>query len=58
MLERMRNEIQLMTSRDIYSPKMFRFNQPTIEYTEANQTAMATIEGRGAKIAKAGKGKK
>lgn len=46
------NHLHLMTSRDLYSPQLFRFNQPSIEFTEADETKLTARDKSKAKLAK------
>jgi len=49
------NEIYAITSHDIYHPNLFQFTQPTIVYTEADETKSPIRDKAHAKIAKAKK---
>uniref|UniRef100_A0A915EFA1 Large ribosomal subunit protein uL3m n=1 Tax=Ditylenchus dipsaci TaxID=166011 RepID=A0A915EFA1_9BILA len=46
---------RLITSKDLYAPHLFRFDQPSIVFTEKDETKLANMEGQRAKTAKASK---
>ena len=49
------DKIYAITSQDIYSPNIFQFSQPSIVYTEADETKVSVRNKAHAKIAKAKK---
>lgn len=44
--------VEALTSQDLYHPKLFRFSQPSIVFTEEHETKSATRDKGRAKIAK------
>lgn len=46
------NQLHLITSKDLYSEKLFCFNQPSIQFTEADETKLIARDKSKAKLAK------
>lgn len=45
-------EIHMVTTRDIYVPSLFCFNQPSVVYTEKDETKLSARDKSRAKLAK------
>lgn len=46
------DNLHTVTSKDLYSSKLFRFNQPSIQFTETDETKLTARDKSKAKLAK------